>query len=127
MATQPADTVSGGDKSIMKVSAKTAPRGEMGQKYLAAGVHMGMRLWDNEKPSDNMPVSTRDYEVLGYVISGQAELIIEGQTVILEPGDSWLVPKGAKHTYKILKDFTAIETTSPCGFAKGRDHTPAAK
>ena len=36
-------TVSGGDKSVMKVSSKTAPKGEMGQKYLAAGIHMGMK------------------------------------------------------------------------------------
>jgi quercetin dioxygenase-like cupin family protein len=33
--------------------------------------------------------------------------------VLLEPGDSWLVPKGAVHTYKILKSFTALEATSP--------------
>jgi hypothetical protein len=33
--------------------------------------------------------------------------------VLLEPGVSWLVPKGATHTYKILKPFTALEATSP--------------
>jgi len=116
-------TSTSGDKSVMKVSSKTAPRGEMGQKYLAASVHMGMRLWENENPAEPQPATSRDYECLGYVISGKAELLIEGQTLLLEPGDSWMVPKGASHTYKILETFTAIETTSPCGFAKGRDHS----
>merc|ERR1711862_67293 len=110
------------DKSIVKLSSKTAPKGEMGQKYLAAGVHMGMRLWENEKPAEPSPATKRDYEVLGYVISGKAELLIEGQTVLLEEGDSWLVPKGSSHTYKILENFTAVEATSPCAFVKGRDH-----
>ncbi len=38
------------DKSVMKVSAHTAPKGELGQKYLASGIHIGMRLWENERP-----------------------------------------------------------------------------
>jgi len=66
-------------------------------------------------------VRTRDYETVGFVISGKAELEIEGQTVILEKGDSWVVPKGAKHTYKIIESFTAIEATSPPAHAHGRD------
>ena len=31
-----------GDKSITKVSAATAPRGPMGQKYLASGIRLSM-------------------------------------------------------------------------------------
>lgn len=91
------DTISGGDKSIMKVSCKTAPHGAMGQKYLAAGIHMGMclplltslsflifikgmRMWEDEKPGEPHPVTSRDYEVLGFVVSGRAELHLEGKT-----------------------------------------------
>jgi hypothetical protein len=33
--------------------------------------------------------------------------------VLLEPGDSWVVPNGASHTYQILEPFTAVEATSP--------------
>ena len=32
----------------------------------------------------------------------KAELHIEGQFVLLEKGDSWVVPKGPRHTYKLL-------------------------
>ena len=38
-----------------------------------------MRLWENEQPSEPKPVASRDYETLGYVITGKAELLIEGR------------------------------------------------
>jgi uncharacterized cupin superfamily protein len=41
--------------------------------------------------------------------------------VLLEKGDSWVVPKGAQHTYKILETFTAVEATSPPAEVHGRD------
>jgi len=110
-----------GDTSIMKVQSKHSPKGEMGQKYLADGKAVSMRLWDDEEPSDPKPEARRDYETVGYVIGGRAELHLEGQMVLLEPGDSWLVPKGASHTYNILESFTAVEATSPPAEVHGRD------
>ena len=80
-----------------------------------------MRLWDSEQPSDPRPEVSREYETVGYVISGRAELHLEGQMVLLAPGDSWLVPKGASHTYRILESFTAVEATSPPAEVHGRD------
>lgn len=109
------------DTSVTKVKAEFSPRGPHGQKYLAAGVHVGMRLWEEEPAGVDKPPSRRDYETVGYVLEGQAELHLEGQMVLLEPGDSWVVPKGAEHTYKILEPFTAVEATSPPGFVHGRD------
>jgi quercetin dioxygenase-like cupin family protein len=93
----------------------------MGQKHLAAGVHVGMRLWEKEQPGDGKSPRARDYETVGYVIEGRAELHIEGQMVLLEPGDCWVVPKGASHTYKILEPFTAVEATCPPALVHGRD------
>lgn len=110
-----------GDTSVQKVMSKNSPHGEMGQKYLASGVHIAMRLWENQEPNDGKEERVRDYETVGYVISGKAELRTEGQTILLEKGDSWVVPKGARHTYKILESFTAVEATSPPAHAHGRD------
>jgi quercetin dioxygenase-like cupin family protein len=112
-----------GDTSVTKIQSKHSPRGEMGQKYLASGVHIAMRLWEDEQPGTPKPPATRDYETVGYVIAGRAELQIEGQTVLLERGDSWVVPKGSSHTYKILEPFTAVEATYPPAFVHGRDQT----
>lgn len=110
-----------GDTSIHKVQSKTSPKGEAGQKYLAVGVSMGMRMWDGEQPGADKPPRDRPYETIGYVIGGRAELHLEGQTVLLEPGDSWVVPKGSSHTYKVLEPFTAIEATHPPAAVHGRD------
>src|SRR3954469_5022067 len=48
-------------------------------------------------------------------------LEIKGQTIRLEPGDSWLVPPNAEHTYRILETFTAAEATAPPAQVHGRD------
>jgi quercetin dioxygenase-like cupin family protein len=111
-----------GDTTVVKVQSNNSPRGEMGQKYLAAGIHVSMRLWEKEPPTDALkPASKRDYETIGYVIEGRAELHLEGQMVLLEPGDCWVIPKGASHRYKILAPFTAVEATAPPAEAHGRD------
>ena len=114
-----------GDTTIMKVQGAHSPRGEMGQKYLATGKNVAMRLWEDAQPGDPKPPAARDYETVGYVIKGRAELHSEGQMVLLETGDSWVVPKGASHTYKILEPFTAVEATYPPAHVHGRDEEPA--
>jgi len=108
------------DTTVTKVDSRHSPHGAMGQKYLASGVHVAMRLWD-EEPREGKPESRRDYETVGYVLAGRAELLLEGQRVVLTPGDSWVVPRGASHTYRILERFHAVEATSPPAHAHGRD------
>jgi len=110
-----------GDTSVKKVSSKYSPKGEMGQKYLASGVRLSMRIWEDEPVGEPRSESERDYETVGFVISGQAELYLEGQTVLLQPGDSWVVPKGSRHAYRIIDNFTAVEATSPPAQVHGRD------
>jgi len=109
------------DTSIIKVASAHSPVGDIGQKYLASGVRVSMRLWENEMPGEPGEPHRRDYETVGYVIAGQAELHLEGQFISLDPGDSWVVPAGAEHAYQILKPFTAVEATSPPAEVHGRD------
>ncbi|WP_287129889.1 cupin domain-containing protein [Candidatus Cyanaurora vandensis] len=107
--------------TIAKISQDQAPQGQNGQRYLAAGVQVALRLWENELPGDDKPATSRDYETVGYVLSGQAELHLDGQQVLLKPGDAWLVPAHAQHQYRILAPFTAVEATSPPAQYQGRD------
>ncbi|MFB2921385.1 MULTISPECIES: cupin domain-containing protein [Aerosakkonema] len=109
------------DTSVKKIDSTQSPQGQMGQKYLASGKSVSMRLWEDEQPGEAKPLTQREYETVGYVIKGRAELHIEGQMVLLEPGSSWVVPKGASHTYKILDPFSAVEATSPPAQVHGRD------
>ena len=109
------------DTSVTKVDSRHSPHGALGQKYLASGVHVAMRLWEEEPGQAKNLESRREYETVGYVISGSAELHLEVQMVILKEGDSWVVPKGATHSYRILGPFKAVEATSPPAHVHGRD------
>ena len=112
------------DTTIKKVEAGSSPRGEMGQQYLVAGKRVSMRLWVEAPGGKLKTPTTREYETVGYVISGSARLDLEGQTLNLKAGDSWLVPAGAMHQYTIIETFTAVEATAPPAEVHGRD-TPA--
>lgn len=108
------------DKTLKKVNSTTSPAGEHGQAYLVSGKRVSMRLWKDEQPQTKAP-TRRDYETVGLVLAGKAELTIEGQTVVLEVGDSWLVPAGSEHNYRIVEPFTAVEATAPPAHVHGRD------
>jgi quercetin dioxygenase-like cupin family protein len=109
------------DTTVTKINSTYSPKGEMGQKYLASGKKVAMRLWEEAPVNEPKPEAQREYETVGYVIQGRAELHLEGQIVLLEPGDSWSVPEGASHTYKILEPFTAVEATCTPAQVHGRD------
>lgn len=109
------------DTTVAKLNADHSPEGSMGQVYLVSGKRVALRLWRDEPPADDPLVSVREYETVGYVISGSAELTLEGQTVRLEAGDSWLVPADAEHSYRIIEAFTAVEATAPPAQVHGRD------
>lgn len=113
------------DTSVVKLDSSRSPRGPMGEKYLASGVRLSMRLWEAEpvttESEARLEESERDYEVVGYVVAGSALLHIEDQVVRLDPGSSYVVPRGARHFYHVLEPFTAIEATSPPAQVHGRD------
>ncbi len=109
------------DTTVIKVDAEHSPKGSDGQIYLASGKTVSMRMWRDEPPNEPKQAVRRDYETVGYVVSGRAELTLEGQMVHLQPGSSWVVPKGAEHSYRILEALTAIEATAPPAQVHGRD------
>ena len=121
---QPIDGGTMADTSVHKVNSATSPKGKMGQKYLACGVSLAMRLWEVE-PGKEDPPTERDYETVGYVIKGRAELHLGEQLLLLEPGDSWVVPHGARHSYRILESFSAVEATHPPAVIHARDEKNA--
>jgi quercetin dioxygenase-like cupin family protein len=93
-----------------------------GQSCRAGPEFLSVRI---DESGGKLKASTaRNYETVGYVISGSARLDLEGQTLNLKAGDSWLVPAGAMHQYTIINPFTAVEATAPPAEVHGRD-TPA--
>lgn len=103
--------------------AASATAGEMGQTYLARGTHLAMRRWDQPAGESDKP-HTRSYETVGYLIKGRLELTIQGEKTTFVPGDSWIVPAGAEHAYRILEPIEAIEATSPPAQDNDEDQPP---
>ena len=98
----------------LRIDEHNAKIGNFGQALLASGSQIAMRLWD-EQPGDakqKQPVA-RPYETVGYVLSGRAEVIINGEPLALEAGSSWIVPQNTEHSYRILEHFRAVEATHP--------------
>ncbi|PNY81054.1 cupin domain-containing protein [Deinococcus koreensis] len=99
--------------SRYKLSQRDTTHGPDGEHHLIRGETGSMRLWHREEPNEGKPETVNDYETLGYVIEGRAELVVDGQSIALQPGDSYCVPRGASHTYRITETLTAVEVTSP--------------
>ncbi len=111
-----------GDSTVIKVDSSHSPSGAEGLVYLASGKSISMRLW-NEDPHQEQSLTARSYETVGYVLEGEAELEIEGQTILLKTGDSWVVPKGSSHRYHAKRHFKAVEATHPPFQVHGRDQS----
>jgi quercetin dioxygenase-like cupin family protein len=109
------------DSTVKKIDSQHSPSGKIGQKYLVSGKAVSMRLWEDLQPGTQKEPSVREYETVGYAIKGRAQLDIEGQLLLLAAGDSWVVPKGSRHSYTILEPFTAVEATTPPAEVHGRD------
>ena len=95
------------------VTRDDAPTGPMGQRFLAGTDTMAMRLWEDQQPGEAEPPVARDYETVGYVVSGRLEVTVGTIVLDLGPGDSWSVPRGAEHSYRVVEVLTAVEATSP--------------
>ncbi len=102
------------DTTVKKIESQTSPVGPLGQKYLVSGAHVAMRLWEHEERTKDRAMHSRPYETVGYVLEGRARLHLGAQTVVLRPGDAYLVPAGADHTYEIMEaPFRSVEATCP--------------
>jgi len=114
-------------KAAGPASTIVSPRSPVGETvFLAvAAAHAPLlpfpERWADEPGGKLKAPTTRDYETVGYVISGSARLDLEGQTLDLRAADSWLVPAGAMHQYTIIQPFTALEATAPPAEVHGRD------
>ena len=86
--------------------------GPLGSTLLASGEKVALRIWKDHTTSNKSPRS-RDYEIVGYVVSGEIDVLIENETQHLSAGDSFVIAAGQLHSYQISKPSTIIEATSP--------------
>ena len=108
------------DHSLKKIDSSASPTGEMGQTYLASGTSVAMRLWKESAGEGGQP-HARDYETVGYVVSGRVEIHAGDDVISCGAGDSYLVPEGSKHRYQVVEGLVAVEATSPPARVNDRD------
>lgn len=60
-----------------------------------------------------LPEHSHPHEQTGYLVSGRMELIVAGEKVLQEPGDSWCIAGDVPHSAIVLEDSVAVEVFSP--------------
>lgn len=86
--------------------------GPLGDLELAQGECCGLRIWKDHM-TEMKDERSRPYEIVGYVSKGEIVLIVEGKTMELVEGDSFVIPANTAHAYAIHQPATVIEATSP--------------
>ncbi|MBY6204241.1 cupin domain-containing protein [Halomonas denitrificans] len=86
--------------------------GPVGDRQLAQGERVGLRLWQDHATDDETDRS-RPYEIAGYVIAGEILVVIDGSPHTLVEGDSFVIPADTRHRFRIHQPATVIEATSP--------------
>jgi quercetin dioxygenase-like cupin family protein len=60
-----------------------------------------------------VPVHSHPHEQITYIVEGQLAMEVEGQTYMLGPGDSLLVPGDVEHGGTAIERTLVIDTFSP--------------
>ena len=65
------------------------------------------------KEGSLLPLHSHPHEQTGYLVSGRVNVLVGGETLAAEPGDSWCIAGGTEHGAKPLKDSVVVEVFSP--------------
>ena len=53
------------------------------------------------------------HEQTGFMVAGKMTLYIDQEEFLVEPGDSWSIPRNVEHRAEVMEDSVAIEVFSP--------------
>lgn len=65
------------------------------------------------KEGQEVGTHSHPHEQAGYCIQGRFVLTIDGLSTVIEPDDSYVIPGGASHSYRVLENALAVEMFSP--------------
>lgn len=65
------------------------------------------------QPGVHVPTHSHAAEQIGYLISGEMQLMVHDQTVTVQPGDSYVIPGNAPHSADFVTACYLIEVFSP--------------
>ncbi len=68
--------------------------------------------WQTPKGT-NAPAHSHPEEQFGYVLKGSFEVTIGDEKQVLVAGDSYFIPGGVSHRFRMLEDSVAVDIFSP--------------
>ena len=82
------------------------------RKMEARGYHVSRYVYP---PGTYFPDHQHSIDKIDAVLSGRFRMIVEGQEVILKPGDSIAVPRGTVHSAEVVGDepVVSLDATKP--------------
>src|SRR3954451_10392524 len=96
------------------VKRADAPNGPRGEKLMALGVALALRVWEREPEGETAPEHANDYEYVAYVVAGALRVRIgDDEAQEVRAGDSYVVPKGTPYAFEVLERATVAEAVSP--------------
>ena len=96
------------------VARHEAQTGARGERLLARGRHVALRLWERQPGGETAPEHANPYEYVAYVQSGALRLRIgDDPAVEVHAGDSYVVRAGTPYGFEVLETATVLEAVAP--------------
>jgi len=96
------------------VLSADATTGDRGERLLARGEQVALRVWEHEPAGESSPEHANDYEYVAYVTDGLMRVRVgEADPVEVGVGDSYVVPAGTPYTFEIVERASVVEAVAP--------------
>jgi len=96
------------------VRSTDAGEGSRGERFLARGEQVALRVWDHEPAGETAPEHANAYEYVAYVTQGSMRVRIgDGEAAEVGAGDSYVVPANTPYAFEILERATVVEAVAP--------------
>ncbi len=91
-----------------------ATQGPRGERLLARGQEVALRVWVHEPAGETAPEHSNPYEYVAYLAEGSMRVRIgAAQAQDLGPGDSYVVPAQTPYAFEVLERATVVEAVAP--------------
>ena len=102
------------------VKRSDAATGSRGEKIMAHGDAVALRVWEREPEGETSEEHSNSYEYVAYVAAGALRVRIgEDEAQEVREGDSYVVPAETPYSFEVLESATVVEAVSPAEALRG--------
>lgn len=96
------------------VLSAEAVTGDRGERLLARGEQVALRVWEHEPAGETAPEHANEYEYVAYLTDGLMRVRIgDAEPVEVGVGDSYVVPARTPYAFEIVERATVVEAVWP--------------